>query len=244
MKKTLSILFVAALAAGASLSAKPLTIKVIGGSTSILTGALARGATLYNTSTMGIVVYDENETTIPPLPAPFDLSEGMGVKNYQLELPESFDSDITELIFDFTDINKYNPIPDWGSYLQKNATYPSGGLTDIDYLVFNFKEDYNDASSAKFNLVEWYASLNSPIQITGLFKNDVTATGYLVSETCDQSDPASTQGGIVFFNEEDKPNVLRAEIVPEPTTATLSLLALAGLAARRRRGAVHTASPA
>lgn len=242
MKKTLSILFVAALAAGASLSAKPLTIKVIGGSTSIQTGTLATGATLYNTSTMGIVVYDENETTIPPLLAPFDLSEGMGVKNYQLVLPESFDSDITELIFDFTNINQYNPIPDWGSYLQKNATY--GDLTDIDYLVFNFKEDYNEAGSAKFNLVEWYASLNSPIQITGLFKNDVTATGYLVSETCDQSDPASTQGGIVFFNEEDAPNVRRAEIVPEPATATLSLLALAGLAARRRRGAVHTASPA
>lgn len=238
MKKSLSVLAVMALAAGATLSAKPLTIKVIGPHESAQIGALARGATLFNTLTKGIVVYDENETTIPPILAPFDLGQGMGAPNYQLVLPETVDADVSELIFDFTDINTAMApyILNWGSYLQEGATYVDGGLTDIDYLVFNFSEDYTKPGSAKFNLVDWYAELNSPIQITGLFKDGVSATGYLVSETCDQTDPSSTQGGLVFFSEDDAPIVQRAEIVPEPTTTTLSLLALAGLIARRRRG--------
>ena len=236
MKKSLSVLAVMALATGATLSAKPLTIKVIGAPESAQIGALATGATLYNTLTQGIVVFDENETTIPPILAPFDLGQGMGAANYQLVLPETVDADVTELIFDFTDINTAMApyLLNWGSYLQEDATY--GDLMDIDYLVFNFSEDYTKPGSAKFNLVDWYAGLNSPIQITGLFKDGVSATGYLVSETCDQTDSSSTQGGIVFFSEDDAPIVRRAEIVPEPTTTTLGLLALAGLIARRRRG--------
>lgn len=227
MKKTLSLLAIAALSLGTALNAATLTIKVIGapqGST-----LFSRGAELYDTYTEGTVSFDENEGK--DIKAPFDLNKGHVIRNYQLvDIPEPSDLDleITELVLDFTEINQYMPIPDWGSYL---------GSTDVDYLSFNFKLDYTDPQSAKFSLVDWYAELNSPIRITGLFENDVKADGFLVTYTCDeaQSPGATPQGGIVFFSEDVIDDVRDSEIVPEPTTATLSLLALAGLAARRRR---------
>lgn len=237
MKKTLSLLAIAALSLGTALNAETLTIKVIGAPQSPKY-IFSYGAELYDTYTGGTVSFDENEGT--DIKAPFDLDEGLVIRNYQLKNipdPSVLDLDITELVLDFTEINQHNPIPDWGSYLNAGASYPSGGLTDVDYLSFSFKLDYTNSESTKFSLVDWYAELNSPIKITGLFKNGVEADGFLVTYTCDdaESQGATPQGGIVFFSEDVIVDVRKSEIVPEPTTATLSLLALAGLAARRRR---------
>lgn len=238
MKKTLSLLTIAALSLGTALNAATLTIKVKGAPQS-LNYLFSKGAELYDTYTESTVSFEENEGK-DIVEAPFDLDEGLIIRNYQLvDIPDPsvLDLEITELVLDFTEINQYSPIPDWGSYLNAGASYSSGGLTDVDYLSFSFKLDYIDSTSAKFSLVDWYAELNSPIKITGLFKNGVEADGFLVTYTCDeaQTPGATPQGGIVFFSDDVIDDVRKSEIVPEPTTATLSLLALAGLAARRRR---------
>ena len=236
MKKTLSLLTIAALSLGTALSAATLTIKVVG-APHTSNYPVSYGAELYDTYTQGTVSFNENKGS--DIEAPFDLNEGLVIRNYQLvDIPDPsvLDLEITELVLDFTEINQYMPIPDWGSYLNAGASY-SDILTDVDYLSFSFKLDYTNSKSAKFSLVDWYAELNSPIKITGLFKNGVEADGFLVTYTCDEAETpgATAQGGIVFFSEDVIGDVRKSEIVPEPTTATLSLLALAGLVARRRR---------
>lgn len=235
MKKTLSLLAVAALAVGTSLSAAT-TLKVYAPTnpetgypetvSSVFGTTTAASATLISTDTEGIIYFDEREESDIGS-APFDLTHGTRVKNLVLSgtLPTSGDS----LVIDFTSLYQAN----LGYYLQDGAM---GYLQDdvqfeIEYLVVNF----DDADFA-----EWYTS--TPMTITGKFKDGVEATAYVISGTCDQADGDTTYGGLVFFNNSVAQQVRLAEIpaggepaVPEPTTATLSLLALAGLAARRRR---------
>ena len=109
-----------------------------------------------------------------------------------------------------------------------------GGPVDTEYLVIMFRHQNGTGS----DFAEWYEK--HPVTITGVFTNG-TYLAYVITDTCDQLDQASTNGGLVFFNASVSPAVQAAEVtpssgnIPEPTTATLSLLALAGLAARRRR---------
>ena len=233
MKKTLSLLGVAALAVGTSLNAAT-TLKV-GPPTNPETGypetvssvfgtATAASATLINSDTKGIISFDVREES-DIVPAPFDLTHGTRVKNLVLSgtLPTSGDS----LVIDFTSLYQAN----LGYYLQDSAMgyLVNGDQFEIEYLVVNF-------DNADF--AAWYTS--TPMTITGKFKDGVEATAYVISKTCDQADGDTTYGGLVFFNNRVAPAVLAAETfpgaaVPEPATATLSLLALAGLAARRRR---------
>ena len=229
MKKTLSLLAIAALTIGASLSAAEIQVK--GNPVSLKTGAvLPMGATLINSATGRTVVYDENETTIPPIEAPFNIDGGMLIESYMLsgDLPTEAD----ELILNFTNINQYMTIPDWGTYL--TGELYNGSI--VEYIVFNFVENVDVVGSPTIDIAAWYE--DNPVSITGVFKNGYTTTGYLISDPCDASYPSYSR--IVFFSDDVAPAVLAAEIipgaaVPEPATATMSLLALAGLAARRRR---------
>ncbi len=225
MKKTIALLAAASLVLSGAVSAAETettqTIYVKGDTQSNVVGAaLVPGGTLINSDTGYVIVYDENETTIPPIEAPFDIEHGIRVKNYTLDgtLPTSGD----KLVLDFTDLND-TYVSNWGYYLQDGATAWNGDEEfEVDYVVFNF----DDADMAA-----WYSE--TPMTVIGKFTGGVEATAYIISDTCDRTENDSSYGGIVFFNERVLPAVTPA--VPEPGTATLSLLALAGLAARRRR---------
>ncbi len=225
MKKTLTLLAAVALALGASqrVDAKNLYVIIDHTDSPTYGDVLAPGATLINTETGNSFSYDVNVD--PPVDPPFDYSEGSILKGFTLQTAKFEDvviDDVTlsegdDLILDF-------------------STYHTGGgsglglPTEKDYLVIMF----NDS-----NFATWYEE--NPVSITGKFRDGELATAYVVSYACDMYDEsgsslntASTYGGLVFFSRQTE-GLAYAATVPEPTTATLSLLALAGLAARRRR---------
>ena len=234
MKKTLSLLAVAALAMSAApgiandVTVKPYTEQI---NSPTLGNTIGLSATLINSVTGGQVWYDLR--TNPAVDPPFDPDKGHIYWGFELankyndpiELDDlsatAEDSAVRitaddSLILDFT----YN-----------NSTLT--GPTEAEYVVVMFR--HQDGTGDYFST--WYEDNSVPI--TGRFSNgDYDA--YVIKETCDMGQTASTYGGLVFFNNSVAPTVLAAETfpgaaVPEPTTATLSLLALAGLAARRRR---------
>ena len=230
MKTTLTILTALALCFSANAYGAGSSVIYAKGETqsTVVGAAIAKGATLINTETGGVLIYDENETTIPPIEAPFNINHGVRVKNYTLDgtLPTVGDN----LVIDFTQTS-YGYVPNWEYYLQNNAkAYASAEEEiEVDYIVFNFDD---------INIAEWYTEY--PMTITGRFSGGVETVGYVISETCDMTDGDTTYGGIVFFNESKRSAVENAEektsaSIPEPGTAILSLLTLAGLAARRRR---------
>ncbi len=243
MKRTLSLLAISALALGTTLSAATYTITpvMLPNYTNpahpylepIYTyqgAVLTPQSILINTATTGVISYDH--TIDPIVEAPFNLNGGAAYYNMNLTLPEVI-SPGDNIIIDFTQLTGSNlgEKLSSGAYvaLNENESVPA------NYIWVKF----NDVNA--FN--EVYAE--SPVTITGLFANNRKAEGYVVDYACASDDPdrPTTQGGLVFFNEDVAPAVLAAEVlpgsdnVPEPTTATLSLLALAGLAMRRRRSA-------
>lgn len=243
MKKTLSLLATCAIAIGATVSAATHTLKpqlniyvdAYGDERLETLGtyqgtALTPGATLINTVTTGIVSYDYN--AVPPVDAPFAVNGGASYSNLNLNLTEAAISSISPgdtIILDFNSF-KNSTGNNLAYYLNSGTTViynESGDSMEANYIVvlFNDVNFFNDV----------YAE--SPVTIYGLFADDRMAEGYIVSYACDEADSSrpSPAGGIVFFNDSVADKVRSAEIVPEPATATLSLLALAGLAARRRR---------
>ena len=232
MKKTLTTLAASAFMLGSTLQAETTetTLVVSGEVVSPTVGtAMAAGATLTNTKTGGTIVFDEN--AVPPISAPFDVTHGLLYKNYTLSgiLP----TEGNVLVLDFVSTYQYYPTVNHGANLMPNATVWNGSENiNVDYIVFSF-DDTENGGTVDFS--SWYNS-DEPITIIGRFKDGVEATGYIISDSCDSSDPATVNGGIVFFNQSMAPVVMAAEqYTPEPTTSTLSLMALAGLAVRRRR---------
>ncbi len=254
MKKTLSVLAVAALSLGVTTSyAKEIILKPYGDLQSpVVSQVIAPGATLINSETGNVVVYDLNDN--PKVEPPFDDRKGQiqwGLNlankyNEPLSLEDVAETAadsairITEgdtLVLDFT-----------------SGALTLGGPTETEYMVLMFRT--RDAFGNDF--AEWYSANEVPI-IARFTNGDYLA--YVIDDACDRlkedehipglmvPNTYSTMGGLVFFNEEVAPAVSLAEVdpdtitpdpepspaVPEPTTATLSLLALAGLAARRRR---------
>lgn len=240
MKKTLSILALAALAVGISMGEEvekvitvypefPLDSEGRYEVPSNQYGAkIAPGATLVDSSTGGVVTYDEADE-IDVIKAPFDIDEGLAYTTLTLDLSDLVLGEATKLILDFTTVSgKYQP-QNWGLYLQAGYTFDyieeTVGNEDIDYLFISIKG---------VDFGQWYEE-NRPVEVIGRFSAGTGSifetTAFVITEACD----ASSEGGITFFSEDVIDDVKDSEVIPEPTTATLSLLALAGLVARRRR---------
>ena len=95
------------------------------------------------------------------------------------------------------------------SYLYKNGSIVTTGAEKNDLYRFTIKE-----GQTVVDMVNVFAA-------SGLEVNDTYVDSYTVYSG--------------YLNFTDAKALSAARVVPEPTTATLSLLALAGLAARRRR---------
>lgn len=253
MKKTLSVLAVAALSLGATTSyAKEVLLKPYADyiESPTISEVIAPGATLINTESGKVVVYNINDK--PRVEPPFDITQGQifwGLELANRYKEPIFLEDVSETATDYSAIKITEGdslVLDFSGY---NTSITLGGPTDAEYMVLMFHSRI--ASGNDF--ADWYSTNEVPI--IGRFSNgDYRA--YVIDDTCDllSSGVSSTYGGLVFFNESVADEVLAAEVdpdtlvpepepepepstptIPEPTTATLSLLALAGLAARRRR---------
>lgn len=86
----------------------------------------------------------------------------------------------------------------------------------LDASSLNLYEEWNETSSVTVNFGDSLKSLDDGTKLTVLLGNNMMTTQRVYAE-----------GGNVTFR--------GSAIIPEPATGTLSLLALAGLAARRRR---------
>lgn len=174
MKKTLSLLAVAALAlSAASASAKEVTVNPYGTIQSPVMGrTLGLSATLINSSTGGQVWYDLG--TNPAVDPPFDIDKGHIY--WALNLADSdnnpnLDLDSLELAEDDSLLLNFT----------KNMNQLSGPV-DAEYVVIMFRRNtgYGDYFST------WYEE--NSVNITGRFNNgDYTA--YVISESCDMDPP-------------------------------------------------------
>lgn len=231
MKKTLSLLALAALAVGASLTTEARDVVVTAdpnNPSGTAYSSLATGATLIDTATGGIIIYDESDD-IDVIEAPFNLHEGMAATTTLTLTVDLNDVAIQEgdrLIIDFTGVGNWTQT--WGYYLQSGSVGSNG--ENYDYLRININ-----------GFADWYQE-NGPIEMAGRFKissdnSYIETTAFYIAEACDDNDEGkpTSQGSLLFFSEDVIDDVRNSEVVPEPTTATLSLLALAGLVARRRR---------
>lgn len=190
---------------------------------------IAPEATLVDSATGGVVSYDEADK-VDVIKAPFDINDGIAFTTLTLDLSLSnmVLGEANKLVLDFTTVaGQYQP-QNWGIYLNAGYTYDFTDdelADDVDYLFINIKG---------VDFGQWYEE-NRPVEVIGRFSagygSIVETTAFVVTDACD----TESQGGIAFFSDDVIEDVKNSEVVPEPTTTTLSLLALAGLAARRRR---------
>lgn len=124
-----------------------------------------------------------------------------------------------------------------------------GGMTYNNFVpyidqgvTFLFQYD-SDEKSFTFSYYMEYNSETNPHDLTeiishnlgadNVFEQGISAGSFTINLPFGSADNIQTWTGTV--SADDLANPTPAPSVPEPTTATLSLLALAGLAARRRR---------
>lgn len=227
MKKTLSILAFAALAIGSAMTTAAKDVVVSADSSNsqgVAYGSLASAATLIDTATGGIIIYDESDDQ-DVIEAPFRITDGAATSSdLTVNLADVAIQEGDRLFIDFTSVG-YG-YQTWGSILTNGYDYLRVGIDGF---------------------ADWYQA-NGPIEMVGRFKTSpdgsyIEARAFYIAEACDFNTNGSltSQGSLLFFSEAVIDDVVAAEVpasspsVPEPTTATLSLLALAGLAARRRR---------
>lgn len=188
---------------------------------------IAPGATLVDSATGGVVTYDEADE-VDVIKAPFDINDGLAFTTLTLDLSDMVLGEANKLVLDFTKVAGNYQLQNWGIYLNAGYTYDFTDdevVDDVDYLFINIKG---------IDFGQWYEE-NRPVEVIGRFSagsgSIFETTAFVVTEACD----AESQGGIAFFSDDVIVAVRESEVVPEPTTATLSLLALTGLVARRRR---------
>ena len=106
----------------------------------------------------------------------------------------------------------------WATY---NWQFVSGETTLVDYATADY---WSQASGATGSLSMDFGSNAIDLEAGETYTLNLKITG-----VNDSNGTVDNKGGFVHVGS------ISASIIPEPTTATLSLLALAGLAARRRR---------
>ena len=120
----------------------------------------------------------------------------------------------------FSTLSSTNPITLRLAYNAVNNTAYLVNAETSKYITMTTSEDYDLSSVA--------TTVTGNGDVTGktMFYTDGSANNYKVLEVADMSVLANDSAAFVSYI---------TQPIPEPTTATLSLLALAGLAARRRR---------
>lgn len=246
MKKTLSILAVAVLSMSAATSyAKEVILYPTKDyiELPVVSQVIASGATLINSETGKVVVYDLNDASVTN-DTPFDITKGMILWDFKLNNSYNEPITLSDVSQDATDRALRVSTGDVLVLDFTSGAITLGGPTDAEYMVLMFHPQTTFGN----DFAEWYST--NGVAITARFTSgDYTA--YVIDNTCDLpgSGPSSTYGGLVVFNKSVAETVSLAEVdpdtitpapepspfIPEPTTSTLSLLALAGLAARRRR---------
>ena len=109
------------------------------------------------------------------------------------------------------------------------TAYTSGNNSRVQAYLYLFDAAGNIIED-NLTLTAKYVTLNTNYDD----KND-TYSHFTINETATSTDGVKIYNGLVSSKEELTSIAKSMVVVPEPTTATLSLLALAGLAMRRRR---------
>ena len=238
MKKTLSLLAIAALAVSAPITSAAEDV-VVKPAFPMLNGyydtqsaqygsKITPSGTVVNTASGNSVTWDEADDQ-DVIKAPFNKDEGIAFTALTLNLNDVAISEGDRLVLDFTEVTGIYQTQNWGAYLKEGyiGNFNTTGNDDVDYLMITI---------SGVNFADWYKE--NPVEIVGRFytngSSTIESTAYVITDYCDDA----SEGGVVFYSEDVIDAVVAAEVapvVPEPTTATLSLLALAGLAARRRR---------
>lgn len=130
--------------------------------------------------------------------------------------------------------NLYNNVtaevktPDYISAVVNN-TAKNGSLADKALTFFMTSQDGNSA------LYEVMDDNSIVLLCTQGNMKTGNITGYHVGHWSGQASAQTGAATVALYNKVLTPDEMKSIVVPEPATATLSLLALAGLCARRRR---------
>ena len=112
----------------------------------------------------------------------------------------------------------------------EDTTLPKGGDLYAGAFDFQFVITEGNTVSGDYDVLLAYYQVNGSSYNVNAF--ELSSAGVL---TLNRGGSVSLTDGAQFGGANLTFKVNSAYVVPEPTTATLSLLALAGLAARRRR---------
>ncbi len=114
-------------------------------------------------------------------------------------------------------------------YIDQGVTFLFQYDSDEKSFTFSYYMEYN----SEINPHDLTEIISINLGANNVFEQGISAGSFTISLPSGSADNIQTWTGTV--SADDIANPTPAPSVPEPTTATLSLLALAGLAARRRR---------
>ncbi len=166
-----------------------------------------------------------------------------GITTFQFQPTESIDSMVTAILNNVTFVlGEGNSIemPQMATFSLADAMEEASEPEESTFLIYsNMMENLNVNGQATLDLSSYYSQIaNNGNDSVGIMftENTAFADDAIVTATFDGKNLAQAyknEDGVMYFAVNDMGTVA----VPEPTTATLSLLALSALAARRRRRA-------